>query len=83
MVADKKSKYNGQVYINHCQICGEKDNLEAHHIVFQSKSKVRKDRKSNLVVLCSKHHDDVHSGRLVVEGWKSTTDGKMLKYNNI
>jgi len=80
LVADKKSKYNGQLYINHCQICGEKDELEAHHIVFQSKSKVRKDRKSNLVVLCSKHHDDVHGGKLTVEGWRSTTDGKMLKY---
>ena len=81
MVADKKSKYNGQVYINHCQICGEKESLEAHHIIFQCKSKVRKDRKSNLVVLCSKHHDEVHSGKLIVEGWASTTEGKMLKYN--
>lgn len=83
LVADKKSKYNGQLYINHCQICGEKDELEAHHIVFQSKSKVRKDRKSNLVVLCSKHHDDVHGNKLIVEGWRSTTDGKMLKYTEV
>ena len=80
LVADKKSKYNGNIYINHCQICGEKDNLEAHHIVFQSLSKVRKDRKSNLVVLCSTHHNQVHSGSLVVSGWQSTTEGKMLKY---
>ena len=80
LVADKKSKYNGNIYINHCQICGEKDNLEAHHIVFQSISKVRKDRKSNLVVLCNTHHNEVHKGSLVVSGWQSTTDGKMLKY---
>lgn len=79
LVADKKSKYNGQLYVNHCQICGEKEELEAHHIIFQSKSKIRKDRKSNLVVLCSKHHDDVHSRKLIIDGWKSTTDGKMLK----
>jgi len=83
LVADKKSKYNGQLYINHCQICGDKDDLEAHHIIFQSKSKIRKDRKSNLVVLCSTHHDKVHSNNLIVEGWRSTTDGKMLKYTEI
>ena len=83
IVADKKSKYNSQLYINHCQICGEKDNLEAHHIIFQSQSKVRKDRKSNLVVLCSIHHDYVHSGKIVVSGWKSTLDGKMLKYSEV
>lgn len=80
LVADKKSKYNGNLYINHCQICGSKESLEAHHIVFQSKSKIRKDRKSNLVVLCEKHHDDVHANKLIVEGWKTTIDGKMLKY---
>jgi len=82
IVADKKSKYNGKIYVNHCQICGEKDNLEAHHIIFQSRSPVRKDRKSNLVVLCREHHDNIHSGNLIVEGWQSTTDGKMLRYYN-
>lgn len=81
LVADKKSKYNGQLYIDHCQICGIRDNLEAHHIIFQSQSKIRKDRKSNLVVLCEEHHNNVHNGNLIVEGWKSTTNGKMLKYS--
>jgi DNA mismatch repair protein MutS len=82
LVADKKSKYNGQIYVNHCQICGEKESLESHHIVFQSQSPVRKDRKSNLVVLCGKHHQEVHSGKLIVSGWISTTDGKMLHYES-
>jgi len=81
IVAEKKSKYNSKLYINKCQICGNTEKLEAHHIVFQSKSKVRKDRKSNLVVLCEKHHNEVHSGKLIIEKWISTTDGKMLEYN--
>lgn len=81
LIADKKSKYNSKLYVDHCQICGIRDNLEAHHIVFQSQSKIRKDRKSNLVVLCEEHHNNVHNGNLTVEGWTSTTNGKMLKYS--
>ena len=82
LIADKKSKYNSKLYIDHCQICGTRDDLEAHHIVFQSTSKVRKDRKSNLVVLCDQHHNHVHNGQINVQGWTSTTEGKMLKYTN-
>ena len=81
LVADKRSKYNSKLYVDHCQICGSNNNLESHHIVFQSQSNTRKNRKSNLVVLCNIHHDEVHSGKLIVSGWMSTTDGKMLNYN--
>lgn len=82
IIADKKSKYNGNVYVNHCLICGKTDNLETHHIIFQSQSTIKKHRKSNLVVLCTEDHDRIHNGKITVIGWIKTTEGKMLKYIN-
>ena len=80
LMADKKSKYNSNLYVDHCQICNSTDKLEAHHIVFQSKNSTQKHRKSNLVVLCNQHHEEVHSKKLIIYGWKKTTEGKMLDY---
>ena len=82
IVAAKKSKYNSNLYVDHCEICESNDKLEAHHIIFQSKSNVRKNRKSNLVVLCDKCHHDVHSNNINIYGWLKTTNGKKLDFEN-
>ena len=83
-----KSHYNSQVIMEKCQICNSTNNLETHHIHSQALAKdnyinefVHKNHKSNLVVLCGKHHHDVHSGGLVINGWKHTTDGVILDYS--
>ena len=85
VVESKKSKYSSKVFMDSCQICGAngKDaKLEAHHIVFQSDktSKVNKNNKGNLVVLCNEHHNQVHSGKMTITGWKNTTEGRKLEY---
>lgn len=45
-----------------CQICGSKNHAEGHHIIdhqFNGAGNV-----DNIITLCSKHHKDVHSGRI-------------------
>lgn len=87
----KKSRYNPNVYVKHCQICNHvpKRNeipLETHHIVPQkdtdsggfllTKAHVHKNRKSNLIVLCSTCHDKIHNGILHIDNSIQTSSGK-------
>ena len=88
----KKSKYNSKVFVYKCEICkksekelGEK--LDVHHIKSQCNANeqnmidtISKNRESNLVVLCKQHHLDVHSGKIVLNGFVSTSAGKVLDY---
>lgn len=83
ILTPKKSNYNNEVYMNSCNICGCKDNLDTHHIKEQhlfSEYVYEKNKKDNLVVLCKKHHDEVHHGKLIIKGYLTTTEGKKLDY---
>ena len=80
----KTSKYNSEIVLEKCEMCGCKKNLETHHIVFQKDFKEGKNKKkfhlikndkSNLVVLCSKCHDEVDRNNIKIKGWKG---GKLL-----
>ena len=78
------SNYNSKLYVENCSICGKVDEyLDTHHIVeqkdFNSYDKF-KNKLSNLVVLCKEHHNEVHHGTLKINGYKETTDGKILDY---
>ncbi len=47
---------------NICQICGSHNHVQGHHIVdhqFGGAALV-----DNIISLCSKHHNDVHRGRI-------------------
>ena len=57
---------------------------ETHHIVPQAAFKttnvtsindMNKNKRHNLVPLCSSCHDDVHRGNIVVEGYVKTSEG--------
>lgn len=52
-----------------CQIpnCNERG-VEAHHIVFRSKSKARRWDPANLVSLCQDHHRLRHAGVIQISG---------------
>ena len=66
------------MFVDKCQICNSRKNLDTHHIIFQC---VEKNNKiGNLVVLCKEHHLQVHNGQLDIIGWKMTNKGKMLNY---
>jgi len=92
----KKSKYNSNIYMTECKICNTKNNLETHHIEFQkdfnlnkinvNKLHYQKDASYNLVTLCSKCHDDIDRNKIIINGWKETSEGKILDFylnNNI
>lgn len=94
MISGKTSKYNSQVYIHECQICHVKDikgyisNLQTHHINFQkdcqdgfvkNKKYLKKNDKSNLVVLCIDCHNKIHHKNVNIEGTIQTSNGKKLK----
>jgi DNA mismatch repair protein MutS len=88
LVSDKKSLYNKEIYMDECTICGGREKLESHHINMQKdfiktksgqinadKKHILKDSKANLVVLCSKCHDNLHSGNFTISGLTNTSGG--------
>lgn len=90
----KQSTYNSSIFIHCCGICGTteeetgKGNLDVHHIKFQNTADKdgmigtqHKNHKSNLVVLCEKHHNAVHNGELLISGYKKTINGIVLDYS--
>lgn len=86
---DKKtSKYNKNLYLVSCAICGEAVE-DVHHRLEQSTADewgfighVHKNQKSNLIPLCKLHHKMVHDGQIVIEGFISTSKGVELKWNS-
>jgi DNA mismatch repair protein MutS len=69
-VSTKSSKYNRNVYIDHCDMCGktlaQAGKLEVHHIQQQALADkngfigtVHKDNEYNLQVLCTVCHDSI------------------------
>lgn len=92
-VDDKFSKYNSNVIINCCEICKGTDKLETHHIVWQKDFNendinhkmfhLQKNEPSNLVILCSKCHDDVDRNKIIINGWIDTSKGPKFDYKII
>lgn len=89
----KQSYYNSGVFVHCCGICGSteeevgKGNMDVHHIKFQNMADEdgmigtqHKNHKSNLVVLCEKHHNAVHNDELIIYGYKKTVNGIILDY---
>jgi len=79
----KKSTYNSLVFMDICDICGEKTE-EIHHIteqqyanskdIFEDKQ-FHKNIKHNLINVCEKCHNKIHSDEINIKGYKQTTNG--------
>ncbi len=96
LVPIKKSRYNTDVYMNHCGIptC-ENQAVDTHHIKFQSMaddkgfiSNLQKNHKSNLIPLCKACHMKVHNQQVgeykyVINGYVMTIDGLKLDYETV
>ncbi len=82
----KRSKYNKNLYVSACAICGEAVD-DVHHIKEQKEANsndfidhIKKNHKYNLIPLCKKHHQMVHSGELIINGFIATSKGLELHY---
>jgi DNA mismatch repair protein MutS len=84
----KSSRYNRDLYIATCAICG-KPVEEVHHIREKSKSDGRfigplpVNHKYNLLPLCKYHHQLVHQGRLIIKGFITTSEGIQLHWEEL
>ena len=84
----KTSKYNKDLYVAACAICGAKVD-EVHHINEQHKQNkdgfikhINVNHKFNLIPLCKKHHKAVHDGHININGFVTTSKGLELHYTN-
>ncbi len=50
-----------------CRLCGRRNTLHVHHIVFRSR-KGSTDDASNLITLCLRDHELVHSHKRMIVG---------------
>lgn len=82
----KRSKYNKDLYVTKCVICGDIAE-DVHHISHQSMADqagfighFHQDHKHNLIPLCKEHHNEIHSGKIKVKGFIMTSTGLELEY---
>nr|UKP87476.1 MutS-like protein [Chelidonisis aurantiaca mexicana] len=76
----RPSKYNTQVFIDSCEICGAP--AEAIHHIKPKRlcggHSFNLNRRSNLVPVCSSCHLDIHRNKISILGWKRTPVHKKL-----
>jgi len=86
LVKKKRSKYNKNLYVTNCVICGAIAE-DVHHISERSLADkdgyighFHKDNKHNLVPLCKEHHNQIHNGEIKVDGFIMTSNGLELQF---
>ena len=86
LVKKKKSKYNKELYVTKCVICGAMAE-DVHHISQRSLADkagfighFHQDNKHNLVPLCKEHHNQIHDGKIKVDGFMMTSKGLELQF---
>jgi DNA mismatch repair protein MutS len=74
LLSTKKSRYNGNVYVDTCMLCGRAKDLQTHHLKEQHKADEKgfidhyhKNSEWNLVVLCRECHHNLHQRKLTLE----------------
>lgn len=89
LVKKKTSKYNKELYLTKCVICGSIAE-DVHHINHKSLADAKgfighfhKDSKHNLVPLCKEHHKKIHEGNIKVDGFVMTSRGLEFKYEEL
>ena len=89
LIRKKKSKYNSEVYITKCVICG-KNAQDIHHISDQASSDkdgfighFHKNHKHNLIPLCKEHHRQIHDKKIKVKRFVMTSHGLELEVEEL
>ena len=88
LVKKRTSKYNKELYVTKCVICGSVAD-DVHHISHQASSDnagfighFHQDHRSNLVPLCKEHHREIHDGKIKVKGFVMTSNGLELDFED-
>ena len=87
LLAKKRtSKYNKDLYVTKCVICGAIAD-DVHHISNQSLADkagfighFHQDHRSNLIPLCKQHHREIHDGKMSIKGFLMTSNGLELEF---
>jgi len=88
LIKKKRSRYNKNLYITTCAICG-KIVEDVHHINEKEKAKegfighIPVNHKYNLIPLCKKHHKMVHEGKIIIKGFVTTDRGIELHFEEL
>ena len=64
-----------------CPICGQQEILVEHHL--EGRDIPDANHPSNLCYICDNDHRKIHLGRIVIEGWFQTTNGKELLWHSV
>lgn len=64
-----------------CPICNKPKLLVLHHI--HGRSIPGWTNGWNKAYICASCHDEVHAGLIIIEGWVSSTEGKILAYRRV
>jgi DNA mismatch repair protein MutS len=90
MVSPIKSRYNNGLYMTMCAVCNTEPAVDTHHINYQCDSDVEgfftefhKDSKHNLVALCKDCHKKEHMGILDIKGYKKTSEGVVIDFDEV
>jgi len=69
-VSKKKIKVSHETYMKvynrdngMCQMCGTRENIHCHHVLYRSQRRDLIDEPSNMILLCEEHHRLVHSNK--------------------
>ena len=86
LVKKKTSKYNKELYVTKCIICGAVAE-DVHHISQRSLADqagfighFHQNNKHNLIPLCKEHHNQIHEGKIRVDGFVMTSKGLELQF---
>jgi DNA mismatch repair protein MutS len=88
LIKKKKSRYNKDLILTKCAICGGVVE-DVHHIIEKEKAKdgfvghIPINHKFNLIPLCKKHHRMVHEGKIRILGFVTTSKGIELHYEEV
>lgn len=78
IISTKQSRYNKNIFMDKCALCGINKSLECHHILFQCNADennmiktndgyIEKNQKFNLVILCKDCHIKIHRKELTIK----------------
>lgn len=88
LIKNKTSRYNTKKLVNICEICKKSKASETHHINYQEKAdengfigSYHKNSKHNLVSICKNCHYQEHNGIIKIKGYKQTSNGITLDYD--